>query len=168
MEKNDIYEVQKKYNGFLENKQSLILSTFDKDQPHASYAPFVKDREGNIFIYISKISKHTQNLFNNSKASIMFIQDEQDAKNPFMRERLTFDALTYPISRKSEIFDRAMLLFKEKFDSDFDLFEELPDFMLFKLVVENGRFIIGFGRAYEVSWNDMDKLVHIKIGHKSS
>ena len=77
-------------NQMLSNMKSIILSTVDqRGKPNASYAPSVIDENGSFFIYISTLSKHTQNLLNNSKVSMMIIEDETNSENLFARKRFT-------------------------------------------------------------------------------
>ncbi|MEO1378228.1 MAG: HugZ family protein, partial [Cyanobacteria bacterium J06635_10] len=37
----------------------------------------------------------------------------------------------------------------------------LADFRIFKLTPYNGRFVIGFGAAYHISGDNLDKLIHV-------
>ena len=89
---------------------SIILSTVDLDgNPNSSYAPTAIDKDGNFYIYISKLSKHTQNLLDNDKVSFMIIEDECKAENLFARRRLT-------INSKSEEIIRDTLDWNQKID----------------------------------------------------
>jgi len=56
--------------------QSIILATVDAEgTPNSSYAPFVQV-ENTFYIIVSFMAKHTKNLSEGRKTSIMFIEDE--------------------------------------------------------------------------------------------
>ncbi len=38
------------------------------------------------------------------------------------------------------------------------------DFHLFKLVPQKGRFVMDFGGAYEITNQNLDRLIHLKMG----
>ena len=88
----NIEEVRKEYQAFTSVVESLMLGTIDSEQnPNVSYTPFVIDEDKNIYVFVSGMSAHTQNLHTNGKASVMFVEDERDSKQIFARRRLTYD-----------------------------------------------------------------------------
>jgi heme oxygenase (biliverdin-IX-beta and delta-forming) len=55
---------------------TLVMATVDKnDAPNASYAPFVQ-RTPWLYVYTSTRSKHTENMTETTRASVMFTEDE--------------------------------------------------------------------------------------------
>ena len=55
--------IQAAYQTFTDQFQSAVICTVSQDGlPNASYAPFVMDDMKNIYIYVSGLSTHTQNL----------------------------------------------------------------------------------------------------------
>lgn len=162
MEKKDL---QKQYDNFHKNVSSLSMATLDKKgMPCVSYAPFVRDKEGNFYIHISEMSVHTGNIIDNKKLSIMMIEDEKDAKHIFARKRLTFNCSTVEIERDSESWKKIIALFEEKFNG-FSLMKKMLDFHIIKITPQEGRFVIGFGAAYLVKGG---KLSHLggNSGHR--
>ncbi|WP_017318373.1 HugZ family pyridoxamine 5'-phosphate oxidase [Mastigocladopsis repens] len=144
------------YQGFTDLFQSLIISTVSADNiPNASYAPFVIDESKNIYIYVSGLSTHTQNLYAVPKASVLFIEDESQTKQIFARRRLTFDCTASLVERDTELWNQIVDSFEARFGDIIQLLRDLPDFRIFKLKPTKGRFVIGFGAAYEV---DPDNL----------
>jgi putative heme iron utilization protein len=153
------------YQSFTDSFQSLILSTTSSDgTPNASYSPFVMDENKNIYIYVSGLATHTQNLHATSKASVMFIEDEAQTKQIFARRRLTFDCTATLIDRDIELWQQIVAHFEERFGNIIQMMRELPDFRIFQLTPNSGRFVIGFGAAYQVDSNDMNSLVQITGG----
>ncbi|MBW4628091.1 MAG: pyridoxamine 5'-phosphate oxidase family protein [Brasilonema octagenarum HA4186-MV1] len=150
------------YQSFTDSFQSLMISTVSTDNtPNASYAPFVIDKSKNIYIYVSGLSTHTQNLHAVPKASVLFIDDESQTKQIFARRRLTFDCTATLVERETELWKQIVDSFEARFGEMIQILRDLPDFRIFQLTPSKGRFVIGFGAAYEVDPNDLSTLTHV-------
>ncbi|MBO3461272.1 pyridoxamine 5'-phosphate oxidase family protein [Aetokthonos hydrillicola Thurmond2011] len=148
------------YQGFTDIFQSLILSTVSKDGvPNASYAPFVMDESKSIYIYVSGLSTHTQNLYSIPRASVLFIEDESQTQEIFARRRLTFDCTAKLVERDTELWAQIFERFQVQFGEIIQIFRDLPDFRIFQLTPSKGRFVIGFGAAYAVDPNNLGSLI---------
>lgn len=150
---------------FRESKKTLQLATVCKEgKPNVSYAPFIALQES-YYVLISEIARHTRNLMENPQASLMLIEDEAGAKTIFARTRLTFDVDAQLIERESETWNRAIALMKATLGEIIDDLSALEDFKLIQLTPKNGLFVKGFGKAYQVSDNDLVDFVHLDKGH---
>ena len=88
-------KIQAEYEKFPKQFQSIIISTVNQQNiPNASYSPFIIDEFKNIYIYISGLATHTQNINTNPHVSVLFIDDETNTNNIFARRRLNFDSLS--------------------------------------------------------------------------
>lgn len=163
--KTKLEQAQEEYQGFIQKKKSIILSTVSQDgSPNASYAPFVIDDDKNIYIYISGLSKHTGNLESTGKASVMFIDDESETKQIFARKRLTYDCKAEKISKEGSGFEAVSALFTESFGEMISNFNKMPDFRVIKLSPQSGLFVIGFGAAFQIQGKDLNTLIHMTGG----
>ncbi|MEM6400972.1 MAG: HugZ family protein, partial [Cyanobacteria bacterium P01_D01_bin.116] len=52
--------------------------------------------------------------------------------------------------------------FEARFGEIIEMLRGLADFRIFKLTPDSGRFVIGFGQAYHISGDNLDKLVQIR------
>ena len=155
-------KAQAEYQTFTEQIQSAIISTVSSEGiPNASYAPFVMDESKNIYIYVSGLSTHTQNLYAKSYASVLFIEDEAQTKQIFARRRLTFECTASLIERETDNWNHIIEKFQARFGEIIELFISLPDFRIFQLTPQEGRFVIGFGAAYAIAGNNLNELKHI-------
>lgn len=130
---------------------TLLLSTLGAEQhPSLSYAPYV--RIGNrYYVFISELSDHTQHLIADSKCSIMFIKDESDSRNLFARERLIYSCQAEKIDRYSDFGAEVLGLMQEKLGETVGVLRQLGDFRLFQLSPTSGRYVVGFGKAYNIN-----------------
>ncbi len=149
------------YQDFPAQFKSVILSTVSAaGEPDASYAPFVIDAERNIYIFVSGLSAHTQNLSDTGKISVLFIQDETQTQQVFARKRLNYRCTAYLLERDNELWEAIAQQFESRFGNIIDMMKGLSDFRIFKLCPQSGRFVVGFGAAYSIDPNDLNRLIH--------
>ncbi|CEJ44781.1 HugZ family pyridoxamine 5'-phosphate oxidase [Umezakia ovalisporum] len=157
-----IEQAQAEYETFTQGFKSVMISTVSQAGiPNASYAPCVIDDAKSIYIYVSGLATHTQNLHVNPHVSVLFIDDESQTQQIFARRRLNFDCTATLIERETQSWHEIVALFKERFGEIIHVLHDLPDFRIFRLTPHTGRFIIGFGTAYKITGDQLDTLVHI-------
>lgn len=148
-------EVAEDIKNFKNEFNSIILATLDLNGlVCSSYAPLLK-YENEFYIYISEVSEHFINIKTNPKnVEVMLLEDESKAKTVIARKRLRYRAEITFIERG------------KKFDDIFDAFicnvgkgggvdqiRNMTDFHLIHLKLIKGRFVRGFGQAYDVLEN---------------
>ena len=153
---------QAEYEKFPEEFTSIIISTVNTQGiPNASYAPFVMDDDKNIYIYVSGLATHTQNIQNHPFVSVLFIDDEIKTKQIFARRRLNFDCTANLLERETEKCQQIVDKFQLRFGELISTLRSLPDFRILQLTPNSGRFVIGFGAAYNISNDNINQLVQI-------
>lgn len=158
----EIEKVQAEYENFPQQFQSIIISTVNQQSiPNASYSPFVIDESKNIYIYISGLSTHTQNIYANPHVSVLFIDDETNTNNIFARRRLNFDCTATLIERETDHWHKIVEQFQGRFGQMIEILHGLPDFRIFQLTPQLGRFVIGFGNIYNINGDNLHQLVQI-------
>jgi len=158
---------EERARAFFKTRKTLILATVGADgTPTASYAPFVKHGD-NLYIYISELSKHTRDLVETKRASVLLIEDEKGARNLFARKRITFSCEVAWVPRTTSFFGEIMDLFGKTFGKIFNQIEPLQDFILFSLSPVEALYVEGFGKAYRLK-RDLTNPIHIRgNGHKT-
>ncbi|MDF2388817.1 pyridoxamine 5'-phosphate oxidase family protein [Nostoc ellipsosporum NOK] len=159
---NQLEKAQAEYESFPQELGSVIISTINQEGiPDASYAPFVMDDSKNIYIYVSGLSTHTQNIQGNPRVSVLLIEDEAKTDQIFARRRLSFDCTATLIERETATWNQVVEQFQERFGEIIEVLRGLADFRIFQLTPSAGRFVIGFGAAYHISGDNLDQLVQI-------
>ncbi|AJC85970.1 heme oxygenase, HugZ family [Campylobacter sp. RM16704] len=161
-------QLHNEINDFIQSCKSIILSTINlKKQVICSYAPIIKIKDS-FYIYISEIAEHFEGVkYNSENIEIMFIEDEQNTFSILARKRLKFKVKTLEIERNNENFDYILEYYKKQNPQEEEIIKtikNMQDFHLFKLVLKNGRYVKGFGKAYDINKEEI-KLVDTK-GHK--
>lgn len=139
--------LQKACDDLLTSLQTLQLATRAANgDAEISYAPFVQDQCG-FYIFISELAKHTHNLRNHPQVSVLLIEPEVNAKNPFARQRLTINCLAHEVSAVDSLYEQQLKAMQQRFGAIVELLRGLPDFSLWVLVPQQGTYVAGFGHA---------------------
>jgi len=148
----ELEDLSKRYQELMAAQQTLLLSTVSANGvPDISYAPFVRDQTGVFYIYVSEMACHTTNLLNNPRASLLFIRSESESPNLFARERAVLSCSVKEISRDDALYAERIQALQDKFGEVVSVLRSLSDFHLFALRPENGRYVVGFGRAFSIN-----------------
>ena len=149
--KEDFSKIKNEINEFRNSFKSVVIASVYNDQAVASYSPLIKFND-NFYIYISEI---------------IFLQDENEAVSIILRKRLTYKTDAVEIPRNSDEFNGAMTSFLNQTGGKGGTkqISTMQDFHLFKLEFKKGRFVKGFGDAYDINGDEIS-LPHIKNPHK--
>jgi len=151
----------KNLNEFLENIQSLTISSLDeKGNPFSSYAPFVKYNH-KYYTYLSLIAKHSANLRENSTSSIFFCEDEKECSNIFAKKRVSIQCETLMLEQDTKKEEEILNEFKAKFGDDMvNMLKNMGDFYLFEFTPFYGEAVFGFGKAYNLGGENFEEFVN--------
>lgn len=147
----DLRQVGADCQALIDSQQTLLLSSVTADgAPEISYAPYVRDGLDCFYIFISDLAAHTRNLRQQGQAAVLFIRPETEARNPFARERLILECRAHELADddpgQAEILSRL----EQRFGETVALLRSLPDFHLYALTPHAGRYVAGFGKAYDL------------------
>lgn len=153
-------QVASEIESFKEEFNTILLTSLSKDnKPHISYSPLLR-YDGEYYLYVSEVAAHCQNLRTNPNAvQVMFIEDESKTKSILARKRLTYDVSVEFMPRDS-LFDKVYDSFESRVGKGGGVAQvrSMQDFHLVKISFKEGRFVKGFGQAYNID-------SHGKIGH---
>jgi putative heme iron utilization protein len=130
--------------------QTLLLATQAEQGAALSYAPYIRSDEGDFYIFISRLAEHTDNLQRHPNCRLMFIADEADSRNLFARERLSWRCQAQRVEPGEALYSQQLDALQRRFGETLKLLRTLPDFCLFRLRPIDGRYVVGFGQAYQL------------------
>lgn len=159
--------VQAEVSTFINSRQSLQLATIgDDNHPYASYSPFAIGDDC-LYVLLSEIAVHANNLQANPNASVMIIQDEDSAKELFARVRVNYSVKAEWLDHTNEHWAQGINALIERHGDRINKLSQLSDFKLFKLKPTGGRYVKGFGKAYTLAGNGLtgSEIQHITGGH---
>lgn len=149
---------------FLDSRLSLSLAVNQADgSPLASYAPFAQI-DNALYILVSELAQHTKALQISTMASVMIMDDEVNCDTVYARRRLQYEVAVTPVVRTSETWQSACETLERRHGDIVTQLMQLGDFHMFKLSPTFGRYVKGFGRAYELPQNVLvsEQLRHLQ------
>jgi len=160
---SDLDKLEQSFNRFKQSVKTLQLATLTAEgKPNASYSPFVVDKQGSFYIFVSQLASHTQDLLANPQVSILLIQDEADTRQIFARQRISYQCDVEIVSEESNDYLLMLNMLEERFGNVVELLRTLPDFILFRLTPYQGQYVKGFGKAYKLVGEGLLELEHIR------
>lgn len=154
---NNLNEIRNKIDILKKTRKSIILATINNEgAPLASYSPYV-EYTGKLYLYLSSLSEHKQNIIENKKLSVLFIEDEKDAKLIALRERLTYEGLGELIE-DSTLQEQIQNLFVIEHGKSYETLPKMHDFSLIEVSLGKGRYVFGFGNAYEIDGHEIKHI----------
>ena len=154
--KTDLTSMESNAVTLYRNKLHGILSTISKvhnDYPFGSFVTYVPSRCRTIYLYLSDLAEHTENLHYNSKSCITISRttDNGDIQNS---ERLTLIGDLSPVQDKD--FEDCGKRFHSILPES-KKYSEMHDFKFYQLSIKSARWIGGFGKIAwldDQSWSD--------------
>ncbi|AMK76264.1 MULTISPECIES: HugZ family protein [Methylomonas] len=138
------------YRTLIANSQSLIIaSSSESGVAEVSYAPFL-DYQNTFYIYVSQLARHTGNMLQQRRASIMFIEPEAEAANPFARRRLVLECAVDEIEKLEATYAQLLDMLQDRFGETVAVLRVLADFHLLALTPVRGQYVAGFGKAFSI------------------
>ncbi len=159
--------IQKEIIDFTGSRKSLLLSSITPEgKPYASYAPFALG-ESCLYVLISEIAIHAINLQHNPVASVLIIEDENEADDLFARKRVNYSVNCKQLEFSSDQWQKGITSLADRLGDRINSLSEMEDFKLFKLTPKSGRYVKGFGRAYDFEGESLagEHVEHLKDGH---
>ncbi len=156
-------------NDFLHSRKTLQLASLTTDgMPYASYTPFAIGEEY-LYVFVSDIGVHALNLAANPRASILIVEDENQAERIYARVRVNYFVDAEQIENQSEAWKKGIQALHERHGDIVSELSLLGDFRLFKLHPKGGRYVKNYGRAYQLAEGSLSKevMAHMQDGHPS-
>ena len=156
-------ELQREIRDFRATRRSVSLATADgQGWPDASYAPCLEDAEGNVYILVSGLARHTQNLLTDARVSVLFIEDEGAAEHVFARRRLTLACSATPVAREHPDWNGVLDGMAERLGELVETLRQLADFRLFRLTPHSATYVRGFGQTYRFEGEGLQQVSRVR------
>ena len=136
----------------IETQRWAALSTIDDDGhpmgAMVAYVPaLVLDR---LFIHVSRLSLHTQNLLARPSAGLTISESDPGSGDPQLLVRLTLQGPVRVLERDTSEYHEAKARYLERLPDAEQLFG-FSDFVMFSFAPESVHYVGGFARAYRFS-----------------
>lgn len=129
-------------------KGSLASLDSPSGAPYASLITLATDAGGAPVFLISTLARHTRNLAEDPRASIL-IDGTDAAADPLQGARLTLSGKAEKVNGEAE---RRRFLARHP---EAELYADFPDFSFWRLALEGAHYIGGFGRIADLAASDL-------------
>jgi putative heme iron utilization protein len=134
----------------LMSRRVLALAVVVDGQPEAGLLPFaLREDYGAAYVQASALARHTRGLQPGSPVGILVHANDGPDDDPMQIPRLTLQGTVQVLEKTGELFAWASALFTARFP-DAEMTLSLGDFNLYELTFGRGRYIEGFGRAFNI------------------
>lgn len=138
----------------VDQQRQAALATLAEGAPFASMVLYATERRADsgpaIVIHVSRLSPHTRHLLANSQASLLIMQPDNGAGDPQALPRVTIQSVAHVIPADDPGHAAARTAYLARLPKQAYLFS-FPDFLLFRLVPTEARYIGGFAKAFALS-----------------
>ena len=135
----------------LQQRQAM-LATVHEGNPHAGMVAATGTPDGQaILLHLSQLAAHTRHLLVHPAVALLWCEpDRADVADVQTLARLTVYGQAQLVARDAAEYASLQAIYLRRFPTATMLFD-FRDFNLFKVVIDHGRFVGGFGQALNLS-----------------
>lgn len=129
----------------------LALGVLVEGAPHVGLLPFALSADGSaLLVHASALARHTSGLGEGARFSALLHGPDDPAADPLQVARVTLSGEVSALAPGTPEHDTARARYLGRFPGSAQTFS-LPDFTLFALRIREGRLVLGFARARDVT-----------------
>jgi heme iron utilization protein len=135
----------------IRGQRVAALATLRDDGPFASMVAYAAEPDfGGLLLHLSQLAVHTKQLLAAPQSSLLICERDDDRDDPQTLARIALSGTAIPIAAESSAYEHARAQYLARLPSAAMQFE-LPDFVLFRFVPSEARYIGGFGRIFSLT-----------------
>jgi putative heme iron utilization protein len=151
-------EARGRLEALLTGQRLLALAVVVEGEPVAGLVPYVVAADFvALYIQASRLARHTRGLDTGGRWSGVVHEPDSEAQDPLQVARLVLEGDVTQLDGESPDFKDAARAFLRRFPAA-AMTLQLADFALYRLGLESGRLILGFGQAYNLSRSHFAEL----------
>lgn len=126
------------------------LGTLHEGEPNLAMVAYSFAEDFSAFyIHVSRLGKHTMDMENDPRVSILITETDDRRPDPQTLARVSIRGMAEVLARNDPGYAQVRQIYLERFPEAEQLFS-LGDFNLWKITLKGGRFVAGFGRAFNL------------------
>ena len=126
------------------------LGTLHDGEPNLAMVAYAFAEDFSAFyIHVSKLGKHTADMENDPRVSLLITETDDRRADPQTLARVSIRGLAEILSRTDPGYTQVRNLYLARCPESEQLFS-LGDFNIWKITPKGGRFVAGFGRAFNL------------------
>jgi putative heme iron utilization protein len=150
-------------------QRQAILATVSDGNPHAGMVAVAGVPDGSaVLLHLSQLAAHTRHLLVHPALALLWCEpDHADVVDVQTLARLTLYGTAQLVARDDGEYASLQAIYLRRLPAATMLFD-FRDFNLFKVVIDHGRFVGGFGKALNLSTGELQQSVATAVRQWSS
>jgi putative heme iron utilization protein len=142
----------------LRETRVAALGTLHEGEPNLAMVAYSFAEDFSAFyIHVSKLGKHTTDMESNPRVSLLITETDDRRLDPQTLARVSLRGMAEMLPRTDSSYAQVKKNYLERFPEAEQLFS-LGDFNLWKIMPKGGRFVAGFGRAFNIVQEGLKKV----------
>lgn len=126
------------------------LGTLHDGEPNLAMVAYAFAEDFSTFyIHVSKLGKHTTDMEHDPRVSLLITETDDRRPDPQTLARVSVRGIAEILPRTDPGYTPVKKVYLQRFPEAEQLFS-LGDFNLWKITPKSGRFVAGFGRAFNL------------------
>ena len=135
----------------IRSQRVAALGTLRDDNPFVSMVAYAVEPDfGGLLLQLSRLAEHTRQLLAAPQSSLLICEPDDGRDAVQTLARITLVGVAAPIAAESAAYAAARACYLARLPAAAPLFD-FPDFMLFRFVPSEARYVGGFGRIYTLT-----------------
>ena len=154
-------EDRSRLRDLLAGQRLLALGVVVDAEPVVGLVPYAMASDfGALYVQASRLARHSQGLKEGGRWSGTIHEPDGPAKDPLQIPRVVLEGTVGVLAGAQPEFQPAARAFLARFPAA-AMTLALPDFSLYRLNVEGGRLVLGFGHALNLSASLLHDLAKV-------
>ena len=138
------------------------LGTLHDGEPNLAMVAYAFAEDFSTFyIHVSKLGKHTADMESDSRVSLLITEPDDRRADPQTLGRVSIRGIAEILPRTDPGYAQVRKVYLERFP-EAEQFFSLGDFNIWKITPKSGRFVAGFGRAFNLVSEALVKVSSLK------
>lgn len=126
------------------------LGTLHDGEPNLAMVAVAFESDfSSFYIHVSKLGKHTADIERNPHVSLLLTEADDHRADPQTLARLSLQGTAEKVTKTDSRYERVRNIYLKRFPEAEKLFS-LGDFGLWRINPKAGRFVAGFGQAFNI------------------
>ena len=126
------------------------LGTLHDGEPNLAMVAYAFAQDFSVFyIHVSKLGKHTKDMESDPHVSLLITEADDRRPDPQTLARVSMRGMAEILPRTEPGYSQVRDLYLQRFP-EAEQFFSLGDFNLWRITPKEGRFVAGFGRAFNL------------------
>jgi putative heme iron utilization protein len=137
------------------------LATLRDEAPRVSMVAFVAaDDFSAFYIHVSKLAQHTVDMMKDKRVSLLIAETDDGRADPQTLVRVSIRGTAELMQNGEPGYTLIKNKYIECFPESAPLFH-LADFGIWRIIPKGGRFVAGFGKAYNITPETLQKISQV-------